>query len=65
MQKKIKWAACAMMSLLLVTGCSGAKLPEGDVKVVNQQVSGVIDLLLQSADYGRSEEHTSELQSPD
>ncbi|MCU7205082.1 hypothetical protein [Turicibacter sp. TA25] len=64
MQKKIKWAACAMMSLLLVTGCSGAKLPEGDVKVVNQQVSGVIDLLLQSADYGGNQSTVTSMLLP-
>ena len=40
---------------LLVTGCSAAKLPEGDVKVVNQQMSGVIDLLLKSANYGEDQ----------
>ena len=55
MTKKIKWAACAVMSILLVTGCSAAKLPEGDVKVVNQQMSGVIDLLLKSANYGEDQ----------
>lgn len=64
MQKKIKWAACAMMSLLLVTGCSGTKLPEGDVKVVNQQVSGVIDLLLQSADYGGNQSTVTSMLLP-
>ena len=64
MQKKIKWAACAMMSLLLVTGCSCAKLPEGDVKVVNQQVSGVIDLLLQSADYGGNQSTVTSMLLP-
>ncbi len=55
MTKEIKWAACAVMSILLVTGCSAAKLPEGDVKVVNQQMSGVIDLLLKSANYGEDQ----------
>ena len=53
-----------MMSLLLVTGCSGAKLPEGDVKVVNQQVSGVIDLLLQSADYGGNQSTVTSMLLP-
>lgn len=45
-----------MISALLITvglaGCSGVNLPEGDVKIVNQDVTGVIGLLLQSADYG-------------
>lgn len=45
-----------MVSALLVTvglaGCGAANLPEGDVKIVNQEVSGVIGLLLESADYG-------------
>ncbi len=45
-----------MISALLITvglaGCSGVNLPEGDVKIVNQEVTGVIGLLLESADYG-------------
>lgn len=51
------------ISLLLVTaiitfglsGCmagGGAKMPEGDVVVAKQQVQGVLDFVLQSADYG-------------
>ena len=40
-----------MVSALLVTvglaGCGAANLPEGDVKIVNQEVSGVIGLLLE------------------
>ena len=35
-----------MLSALLVTvglaGCSGSKLPEGDVKIVKQDINGVI-----------------------
>lgn len=54
------------ISLLLVTavltlglaGCmpgGGAKLPEGDVKIVKQPIQGVLDFVLQSADYGTEE----------
>ena len=48
-----------MLSALLVTvglaGCSGSKLPEGDVKIVKQDINGVIGLLLESADYGQDQ----------
>ena len=41
-----------LLSLTLVGCSSGPQLPDGDVKVVKQDVSGVINLLLESADYG-------------
>lgn len=53
--KKISVLVTAIVMTIGLTGCmsSGAKLPEGDVKVASQQVQGVVDLLLQSADYGK------------
>ncbi len=50
--KKIGLMLSALVVTLGLAGCSGAQLPEGDVKVVKQDVSGVIGLLLESADYG-------------
>lgn len=57
-----------MISALLVTvglaGCGAANLPEGDVKIVNQEVSGVIGLLLESADYGPSQSTVASMLLP-
>lgn len=37
-----------------LTGCMGGpKLPEGDVKVVTQPAQGVVNLLLESSNYGK------------
>lgn len=39
-----------------LTGCTGgSKLPEGDVKVVTQPAQGVVNLLLESANYGKDD----------
>lgn len=57
-----------MVSALLVTvglaGCGAANLPEGDVKIVNQEVSGVIGLLLESADYGANQSTVASMLLP-
>ena len=57
-----------MVSALLVTvglaGCGAANLPEGDVKMVNQEVSGVIGLLLESADYGPNQSTVASMLLP-
>lgn len=57
-----------MVSALLVTvglaGCGAANLPEGDVKIVNQEVSGVIGLLLESADYGPNQSSVASMLLP-
>ena len=57
-----------MISALLVTvglaGCGAANLPEGDVKIVNQEVSGVIGLLLESADYGPNQSTVASMLLP-
>lgn len=57
-----------MVSALLVTvglaGCGSANLPEGDVKIVNQEVSGVIGLLLESADYGPNQSTVASMLLP-
>ena len=57
-----------MVSGLLVTvglaGCGAANLPEGDVKIVNQEVSGVIGLLLESADYGPNQSTVASMLLP-
>ena len=57
-----------MVSALLVTvglaGCGAANLPEGDVKIVNQEVSGVIGLLLESVDYGPNQSTVASMLLP-
>ena len=50
--KKIGLMMSAVAVAIGLVGCQSTNLPEGDVKIVNQQVSGVIGLLLESADYG-------------
>lgn len=50
--KKVGLMISALLMTVGLVGCGAANLPEGDVKIVNQQVSGVIGLLLESADYG-------------
>ncbi len=45
--------ALVFLSLTLVGCASAPALPDGDVKVVKQEVTGVINLLLKSADYGQ------------
>lgn len=52
--KKLGLSIAVLALTLGLSGCAGntANLPEGDVKIVNQEVNGVVDLLLQSASYG-------------
>lgn len=52
--KKIGLSLAVLALTFGLSGCTGktASLPEGDVKIVNQEVNGVVDLLLQSANYG-------------
>ena len=50
--KKIGLMVSALLVTIGLAGCGAANLPQGDVKIVNQQISGVIGLLLESADYG-------------
>lgn len=52
--KKLGLSIAVLALTLGLSGCAGntASLPEGDVKIVNQEVNGVVDLLLQSASYG-------------
>ncbi|MGL5085205.1 MAG: hypothetical protein ACRC68_05735 [Clostridium sp.] len=55
---KIKKISLLLVTAILTLGLSGcmsgggAKMPEGDVVVAKQQVQGVLDFVLQSADYG-------------
>ena len=52
--KKIGASIAVLALTFSLAGCMGttAQLPEGDVKIVNQEVQGVVDLLLKSANYG-------------
>ncbi|MGL4797253.1 MAG: hypothetical protein ACRC1Y_04425, partial [Paraclostridium sp.] len=49
-----------------LTGCmgSGQNLPEGDFKIVTQPSTGVIEILLQSADYGASQSTVASIVLP-
>lgn len=55
---KFKKISVLLVTALLTFGLTGcmsngaAKLPEGDVKIVKQPIQGVLDFVLQSADYG-------------
>ena len=52
--KKVATIITIVALTIGLAGCtSGVKLPEGDVKIVNQEVQGVIELLLQSTNYGK------------
>lgn len=53
--KKLGASIVAVALTFSLSGCMGSttKLPDGDVKIVNQEVQGVVDLLLQSANYGK------------
>ena len=53
--KRISLLLATAVLTLGLAGCmanGGAKLPEGDVKIAKQNVQGVLDFVLQSADYG-------------
>lgn len=52
--KKIGASIAVLALTFSLAGCMGttSQLPEGDVKIVNQEVQGVVDLLLKSANYG-------------
>ena len=53
--KKISAFLAAVVLTVGLAGCttSGPKLPEGDVKVINQEIQGVIELLLEASNYGK------------
>lgn len=50
--KKLILMLSAIFVIVGLAGCRAVNLPEGDVKIVNQKLSGVIGVLLESADYG-------------
>ena len=52
------------LTIGLAGSTSGVKLPEGDVKIVNQEVQGVIELLLQSTNYGKDKSTVASLVLP-
>ncbi|MDV4150044.1 hypothetical protein R0131_04260 [Clostridium sp. AL.422] len=64
--KKITAILAAMAITIGLAGCTstGAKLPEGDVKVVNQEVQGVVELLLQASDYGNDKSTVTSMVLP-
>lgn len=62
--KKIGLMVSALLITVGLAGCGAANLPEGDVKIVNQEVSGVIGLLLESADYGPNQSTVASMLLP-
>lgn len=53
MNKKFITMIAAMALTVGLVGCTGGmKLPEGDVKIVNQEIQGVVELLLEASNYG-------------
>ena len=66
MKKKKIISIISVLALIIgLTGCTtSVKLPEGDVKIVNQQVQGVVELLLQSTDYGKDKSTVASLVLP-
>ena len=64
--KKISALLAAMAITIGLAGCTttGTKLPEGDVKVINQEVQGVVELLLEASDYGNDKSTVSSMVLP-
>lgn len=64
--KKLSAIVAAVVITVGLAGCTagGANLPEGDVKIVNQQVQGVVELLLESANYGEDKSTVASMVLP-
>lgn len=63
--KKIPAFLAAAVLTVGLAGCAGgAKLPEGDVKIINQEVQGVIELLLESSNYGNDKSTVASMVLP-
>lgn len=67
---KTKKIATLLVGLILTMGLAGckaagnSKLPEGDVKIVNQEIQGVVELILKSTDYGRDKSTVASMVLP-
>jgi len=66
---KIKKISTLLVGLILTVGLAGctttgSNLPEGDVKVVNQEIQGVVELILKSADYGNDKSTVASMVLP-
>ncbi|MCF0149327.1 MAG: hypothetical protein HUJ77_13145 [Clostridium sp.] len=64
--KKISTLLAGVALSLALAGCTttGSSLPEGDVKVVNQEIQGVVELILNSADYGKDKSTVASMMLP-
>ena len=65
-KKKISVFLAVLAIAVGLIGCTSttAKLPEGDVKVINQEVQGVVELLLESANYGNDKSTVASMVLP-
>lgn len=66
---KIKKISTLLVGIILTVGLAGctttgSNLPEGDVKVVNQEIQGVVELILKSADYGNDKSTVASMVLP-
>lgn len=65
-KKRIITMVAAMALTVGLVGCTsgGMKLPEGDVKIVNQATQGVVELLLEASNYGRDKSSVTSVVLP-
>ena len=64
-KKRIITMIAAMALAVGLAGCTGGmKLPEGDVKIVNQETQGVVELLLEASNYGRDKSSVTSVVLP-
>ncbi|MBE6053085.1 MAG: hypothetical protein E7212_04085 [Clostridium sartagoforme] len=65
--KKISALLATVVLTVALAGCTTAnrtKLPEGDVKVVNQEIQGVVELLLEASNYGNDKSTVASMVLP-
>ena len=66
-KKKISFFLAALAITVGLVGCTSSatsKLPEGDVKVINQEINGIVELLLEASDYGNDKSTVASMVLP-